>query len=79
VVGAVGTLTDLTAFDLANERVAILDEQGERRRLLDTLQKTGGKRSEAARTLGFGRVTLWKKMRRFGIDDKRQQDVDLLT
>ena len=44
------------------------EEQAERRRVLDALQKTGGNRSEAARILGFSRVTLWKKMRRFGID-----------
>jgi DNA-binding NtrC family response regulator len=44
------------------------DEHAERRRILDALQKTGGSRSEAARILGFSRVTLWKKMRRFGID-----------
>jgi two-component system response regulator HydG len=40
----------------------------ERSRILDALQRTGGSRVEAARQLGISRVTLWKKLKRLGID-----------
>jgi transcriptional regulator with PAS, ATPase and Fis domain len=43
------------------------EEAQERRRILETLQKTGGNREKTAKALGISRVTLWKKMRRMGI------------
>jgi two-component system response regulator HydG len=52
------------------EPVLTAEEQAERRRIVDALQKSGGNRSEAARALGCSRVTLWKKMRRFGLDGR---------
>jgi transcriptional regulator of acetoin/glycerol metabolism len=39
-----------------------------KRRLMKALKKTGGNRSEAARILGVSRVTVWKQMKKFGID-----------
>lgn len=56
---------------LRPESMLTPEEQAERRRIVDALQKTGGNRSAAARTLGFSRVTLWKKMRRLGLDGRR--------
>lgn len=38
-----------------------------RKLLLDTLEHTGGNKSEAARTLGISRVTLWKQLKKYGI------------
>jgi len=35
--------------------------------LIETLKKTNGNQSEAARTLGVTRVTIWNRMKRFGI------------
>jgi two-component system response regulator HydG len=42
----------------------------ERQRLVLALRKAGGNQSEAARLLGVSRVTVWKKMQRYGIDPK---------
>jgi two-component system, NtrC family, response regulator HydG len=41
--------------------------QKERERLLRALRETGGNQSEAARILGVSRVTIWKRMKKFGI------------
>lgn len=42
----------------------------ERQRLVLALRKAGGNQSEAARLLGVSRVTVWKRMQRYGIDPK---------
>ena len=44
------------------------DDPAERQRILDALEQTGGNRTEAAKVLGYSRVTLWKKIKRQGID-----------
>jgi transcriptional regulator of acetoin/glycerol metabolism len=36
--------------------------------LIDALKRSGGNRSEAARMLGISRVTVWNRMKRYGID-----------
>ena len=38
-----------------------------RQELIQALQATGGNKSEAARRLGISRVTLWKRINKFGI------------
>ena len=43
----------------------------EKRELLEALKKTGGNQSKAAKILGVSRVTVWNRMKRFGIDAKR--------
>jgi len=43
-----------------------------RMELIRTLRQTGGNRSEAARTLGVSRVTIWKQITKFGIDIRRE-------
>ncbi len=40
----------------------------ERRMILDALVQAGGKRTRAAEILGWGRSTLWRKMKQHGID-----------
>jgi PAS domain S-box-containing protein len=40
----------------------------ERKMIMDALIKTGGHRGRAAAHLGWGRSTLWRKMKRYGID-----------
>ena len=42
--------------------------QQEREKLLDTLRKVGGNQSEAARLLGVSRVTIWKRIKKYGIN-----------
>jgi DNA-binding NtrC family response regulator len=39
----------------------------ERKMIVDTLLKTNGRRSKAALVLGWGRSTLWRKMKQYGI------------
>ncbi len=40
----------------------------ERKMIMDALLKVKGRRSKAAQLLGWGRSTLWRKMRRYGIN-----------
>ena len=39
----------------------------ERQLIIDTLFKVNGRRSEAAEILGWGRTTLWRKMKQYGL------------
>lgn len=39
----------------------------EKRRLLDALRETGGRKGEAAQALGMSRSTLWRKLREHGL------------
>jgi PAS domain S-box-containing protein len=43
------------------------EEDPERRRLEEALKKAGGHRGKAAKLLGCSRVTLWKRLRRYGL------------
>jgi DNA-binding NtrC family response regulator len=40
----------------------------ERRAILSTLRQTGGDKQAAARTLGIGKTTLYRKLRRYQIE-----------
>jgi transcriptional regulator of acetoin/glycerol metabolism len=40
--------------------------------LIHVLQETGGNKSEAARRLGVSRVTLWKWIKKYGIQIDKQ-------
>jgi transcriptional regulator with PAS, ATPase and Fis domain len=42
-------------------------EDVQRKMILDALVKTSGKKQDAAKLLGWGRSTLWRKMKHFGI------------
>jgi PAS domain S-box-containing protein len=43
----------------------------EKEALIDALRKSSGNQSEAARILGINRVTVWNRMRKYGIDMKK--------
>ncbi|HXI02064.1 MAG TPA: sigma-54-dependent Fis family transcriptional regulator [Candidatus Saccharimonadales bacterium] len=45
-----------------------LDQEDARERIVDALQRAGGDKSLAARILGCSRMTLYRRMRRLGID-----------
>jgi two-component system, NtrC family, response regulator HydG len=45
------------------------DEVADREQLLAALKEAGGNRTKAAAILGTSRVTVWKRMRRFGLLD----------
>ena len=50
-----------------HHRSAASWEEG-RKKLIDTLRQVGGNQSEAARILGVSRVTIWKRIKKYGID-----------
>ena len=43
-------------------------QAGEAGVIRDALERCGGKRDAAAELLGLHRTTLWRKMRRYGLD-----------
>jgi PAS domain S-box-containing protein len=47
-------------------------DNGQRQQLIDALRATGGNQSQAARLLGINRVTVWNRMRKYGINLKRE-------
>ncbi len=47
------------------------DEPRQRRELVEALRRTGGNQSQAARLLGINRVTVWNRMKKYGIDLQR--------
>lgn len=46
-------------------------EPPEKKALIQALRQCGGNQSQAARVLGVNRVTVWNRMRKYGIDLKR--------
>jgi transcriptional regulator of acetoin/glycerol metabolism len=44
----------------------------ERQELIQALQATDGNKSEAARRMGISRVTLWKRIKKYGIQVEKQ-------
>ena len=42
----------------------------EREAILSALEEAGGVRTEAARILGMGRTTLWRKLKEYGIQSE---------
>lgn len=42
--------------------------QVEKEKIMDALHKTGGNRSRAADLLGWGRTTLWRKIKKYGLN-----------
>jgi transcriptional regulator of acetoin/glycerol metabolism len=52
----------------ANRTVGSISREEERTNLIQTLRRVGGNQSEAARMLGVSRVTIWKRIKKYGID-----------
>jgi PAS domain S-box-containing protein len=65
-------------FDQATPSMPVKDMMAnhsditERRQLIDALQSTGGNQTHAAKLLGVNRVTVWNRMRKYGINLKRE-------
>lgn len=55
---------------VVNTIIGPTDMETEKRELIRILSQTGGNRSEAARRLGVSRVTIWNRMKKFGIEMK---------
>ena len=47
------------------------DEEGQKKELIEALRQSKGNKSQAARILGINRVTVLNRMRKYGIDLKR--------
>lgn len=45
----------------------------ERHRIQEAIASAGGNKAEAARTLGWSRVTLWKKLKKMGLEPEAQR------
>ena len=56
----------------ASEGSIRVSGNAERQQLIDALRSTGGNQSQAARLLGINRVTVWNRMRKYGINLKRE-------
>ncbi len=58
----------IKTFRTSEGRMPSLEEQ-EKNYILWVLNETGGNKSEAARILGIDRVSLWRKLKRYGIEN----------
>ncbi|MGB5983928.1 MAG: sigma 54-interacting transcriptional regulator [Desulfobacterales bacterium] len=63
----------LADLPLAGVQRTALDVKGrrEKRELTEALKKTGGNQTRAAELIGVNRVTVWNRMRKYGISLKR--------
>jgi transcriptional regulator of acetoin/glycerol metabolism len=43
----------------------------EKEELIEALRQTGGNQTQAAKILGINRVTVWNRMKKYGIDLKK--------
>ena len=57
---------------IAQKKIIPLKEEIKKRELIEALERSGGNQSEAARILGVTRVTVWNRMKRFGIYANRK-------
>jgi transcriptional regulator of acetoin/glycerol metabolism len=46
-------------------------ENAEKEALIEALRQTNGNQTQAARLLGINRVTVWNRMKKYGIDLKK--------
>ena len=53
---------------LVSKHRSAISWKEERKKMLDTLRQAGGNQSEAARILSVSRVTVWKRIKKYGID-----------
>jgi transcriptional regulator of acetoin/glycerol metabolism len=47
------------------------DGSMEKTELIEALRRTNGNQTQAARLLGINRVTVWNRMRKYGVDLKK--------
>ncbi len=52
----------------AGQRLPTLEEE-ERRYILEVMERTGNNRTQAAEILGIDRVSLWRRLKRYGVGD----------
>ncbi len=52
--------------------IAQSSDDAQKTELIRILQQTGGNQSEAARMMGVSRITIWKRIKKFGLDLKKE-------
>jgi two-component system response regulator HydG len=62
-----GQLGGLPHFDVAPRSPVISIPQSEKQAIANALAATGGERGKAARLLGIGRTTLYRKVKEYGL------------
>lgn len=62
-----GSATEATTQYDGTQRYRPLRAADERQTIVEALAEAGGVRARAARALGMGRTTLWRKMREYGL------------
>jgi transcriptional regulator of acetoin/glycerol metabolism len=50
---------------------AAADGSPEKNALIEALRRANGNQTQAARLLGINRVTVWNRMRKYGVDLKK--------
>jgi len=65
-------ITDKKKSLKVSQRPSLNREEIKKLELIETLKRTNGNQSEAARILGVTRVTIWNRMKRFGIYPDRK-------
>ena len=65
-------ITSNNKIRLVNQHRSAVSWKEGRKKMIDTLRQVGGNQSEAARTLGVSRVTVWKRIKKYGIDLKTE-------
>jgi DNA-binding NtrC family response regulator len=71
-IGIADLFPDIRASDTLRSPRATLEEtrsNAERQRIVEALATHNGRIADTARSLGISRVTLWGKMKRFGLSD----------
>jgi PAS domain S-box-containing protein len=63
------------AAKITHKKNAFNMQEIEKQELLEILERTGGNQSKAAEILGVSRVTIWNRMKRYGIDARRMIEV----
>jgi transcriptional regulator with GAF, ATPase, and Fis domain len=58
-------------FKTAESGPTAADGSPEKNALIEALRRTNGNQTQAARLLGVNRVTVWNRMRKYGIDPKK--------
>jgi len=65
-------LTAQSQIAPAHEIGSVKEPDSERQQLIEALRAAGGNQSQAARILKINRVTVWNRMRKYGINLKRE-------
>lgn len=65
---AVTRVTSSTGPQMLDLTKLTPEQRADRQRVIDALRETQGNKAAAARLLGISRVTMWKKVRKYGLD-----------